>query len=448
MRDLLIGCLLAYLTIRSIGLPWVGVLNWTFVSIMNPHKLSWRVDTMPVAAAAAVATLLGMLISKDPKRFPVTRETLAFLLLMLWFTITWLASGAVEFNYQSWLKVMKIDFMVLIALMVLYTRQHLMALAWVLAGSIAFYGIKGGAFTIMTGGSYRVWGPMGSYIEGNNELALALIVTIPLLRFLQLQVQHKWLRHGLSVSMLLCAASALGTHSRGALLAIVAMAMVMWWRSEKKLVSGVVIVSVAAALLAFMPDHWFERMETIETYQDDASAMGRINAWIMCFNLAKDNFFGGSFNIYNAVNFAIYSPDPLAIHAAHSIYFQILGEHGFVGLFIYLMLWWFVWLSAGYLRKEGKKRAETRWLSDLGGMCQVSLAGFAVGGAFLSLAYFDLTYNIMVLVVLGRRWMNQQDWLRERQQPLRTRTDRLLLWLGINQSPVPAPAPAPSTPAR
>lgn len=438
MRDLLIGLVLAYFTARSLGMPWVGVLNWTFISIMNPHKLSWRIDSMPVAAAAAVATLIGMLVSKDPKRFPLTRETLTFLLLMLWFTITWLASDSIAYNYPSWLKVMKIDFMLLIALLVLYTRKHIMALAWVLAGSIAFYGIKGGAFTIMTGGSYRVWGPTGSYIEGNNELALALIVTIPLLRFLQLQVQHKWLRHGFSVAMLLCAASALGTHSRGALLAIVAMALVMWWRSEKKLLSGVFIAVVAAGLLAFMPDHWFDRMETIETYQDDASAMGRINAWTMCFNLASDHFFGGSFNIYNATNFALYSPDPLAIHAAHSIYFQILGEHGFVGLFLYLLLWWLVWLSAGHLRKEGKKREETRWLSDLGSMCQVSLAGFAVGGAFLSLAYFDLPYNIMVLVVLGRRWMTQQDWKREKAELPRGRVDQLLLLLGINLAPKPA----------
>jgi probable O-glycosylation ligase (exosortase A-associated) len=157
----------------------------------------------------------------------------------------------------------------------------------------------------------------------------------------------------------------------------------------------------------------------------------------MCFNLANDRLLGGSFDIYNAQNFLRYSPNPDAIHAAHSIYFQILGEHGWIGLFIYLLLWWFVWLSAGHLRKEGRKREETRWLSDLGAMCQVSLAGFAVGGTFLSLAYFDLTYNVMVLVVLGRRWMNEKAWQREPAKPAPGRWGRLARWLAIWAPPKP-----------
>lgn len=438
MRDLALGLLLLFITLRSLNLPWLGIMNWTLISIMNPHKLSWRIDTYPVAMLAALATMVSVLVSRDPKRFPFTRETGLFLLLMVWFTVTWLVSGNIEGNYESWLKVMKIDFMLLVALLVLHNRMHLMALTWVVAGSIAFYGIKGGVFTIANGGAYRVWGPEGSFINGNNELALALIVTIPLVRFLQLQVQQAWLRHALTGTMLLCAAAALGSHSRGALLAIAAMTLVLWWRSERKVVGGIALLVIGAALIAFMPDNWTNRMETIETYEQDASAMGRINAWTMCWNLANERFFGGSFNIYNAKNFLLYSPNPDAIHAAHSIYFQILGEHGWVGLVIYLLLWWCVWLSAGYLRKEGKKREETRWLSDLGAMCQVSLAGFAVGGAFLSLAYFDLTYNIMVLVVLGRRWLREQAWKTEPAQPAPGRLGQLSRLLAIWVPPKPA----------
>ena len=69
-----------------------------------------------------------------------------------------------------------------------------------------------------------------------------------------------------------------------------------------------------------------------------------------------------------------------------------------------------VWRSAGKLQKVGKQREETRWVADLGAMCQVSLAGYAVGGAFLSLAYFDLPYNILILVVLACRWVEQERW--------------------------------------
>ena len=164
----------------------------------------------------------------------------------------------------------------------------------------------------------------------------------------------------------------------------------------------------------FLPEQWFSRMNTIGDYQSDASAMGRINAWWMAWNLASDRFFGGGFSIYDLNVFGRYAPDPTDVHAAHSIYFQVLGEHGFVGLFLFMTLWILVWWNAGKLRQEARKEPQTEWLSDLGAMCQVSLVGYAVGGAFLSLAYFDLPYNILIMIVVGRRWIKRRAWLEPR----------------------------------
>jgi putative inorganic carbon (HCO3(-)) transporter len=175
----------------------------------------------------------------------------------------------------------------------------------------------------------------------------------------------------------------------------------------------VILAVLGIALLSFMPEQWWDRMGTIKTYDDDSSAGGRINAWWMAWNLAKDNFFGGGFMVSKAELFARYAPDPLDVHAAHSIYFMVLGEQGFIGLFLFLAIWILVWRSAGRLRNEGRKQPQTMWLSHLGGMCQVSLAGYAVGGAFLSLSYYDLPYNVLVLVVLGCRWMDGKEWIKE-----------------------------------
>lgn len=312
-----------------------------------------------------------------------------------------------------WKRVMKIDFMILAALVVLYSKKHITVLIWVVAGSIGFYGLKGGLFTLATGGNYLVWGPPGSYIEGNNELALAMILVIPLINFLYLTQENKWLKRGLLAWMLLCAAAALGSHSRGALLAIGAMATVLWWRSPAKLKYGLIIAVVGIVALAFMPETWMTRMTSIGEYKADASAMGRINAWWMAWNLASDRFLGGGYEIYTPEIFSVYAPDPLDLHQAHSIYFQVLGEHGFVGLFLFVLLWGMVWRQAGKLRKEGLTQPETHWISYLGAMCQVSLAGYAVGGAFLSLAYFDLPYNLLLLVVLSRRWLDRKAWIEE-----------------------------------
>jgi putative inorganic carbon (hco3(-)) transporter len=417
MRDFVLGPIILAIAGYAFLHPWIGIMGWTWISIMNPHSYSWRLNNLPVAAAIAGATLLGLLLTRDRRTLFVTRETFTLMVFMAWMCIGLPFSLDFDGSFSLWNRVMKIDLMVLVAMAVLYSKKHIIMLTWVLVGSLGFYGVKGGLFTIATGGSYRVWGPAGSYIEGNNEIALALVMVIPLIRFLHMQVKSVWIKRGLLASMLLCAIAALGSQSRGALLAIVAMATVLWWRSEKKATGLVVLLGVAVALLAFMPETWWHRMDTIQTYEEDGSAMQRINAWRMAWNIASDNILGGGFMVSKPNICAVYSPIPTDCRAAHSIYFMVLGEHGFIGLFLFLLLWVFVWRSAGRLRLQGMKLPQTQWLAHLGAMCQVSLAGYAVGGAFLSLSYYDLPYNILILVVLGCRWMDGKEWVTEEKDP-------------------------------
>ena len=372
---------------------------------MTPHSLAYGfAQSFPVGAVVAIATLIGLMTTKD-RQSPFTESPAIWLLgFMGWICFTYPFSYNVEGSTEMLTKVIKIDTMALVTLMLLRTRRHIEIFVWVLVCSLGIYGIKGGIFTILNGGNYRVWGP-GGFISGNNELALALIVVIPLMRYLQLQASNKWVRHGFSAAMLLTAAAALGTHSRGALLALGAMAFYLWLKSPTKLVFGVVLAVVGVTLIAFMPDEWSSRMNTIKTYEDDSSAMGRINAWWTAFNVAKNHITGAGFDMYTYDVFARYAPNPLDLHAAHSIYFQVLGEHGFIGLFLFLAMWCSVWRTGNWLISNSGRQPETLWCKHLGAMCQVSLVGYLVGGAFLSLAYFDLPYNILLIVILAKQWL-------------------------------------------
>jgi putative inorganic carbon (hco3(-)) transporter len=215
------------------------------------------------------------------------------------------------------------------------------------------------------------------------------------------------------VLMLFTAVAVLGTQSRGAFLAIVAMGAVLWLRSKEKAKAAVVIGLTGLVLTQFMPASWDERMQTIGSYHQDGSAMGRINAWQMATHLANDRFLGGGFFIYTDEIFARYAPVPDDVHAAHSIYFQVLGEHGYVGLILFLLVGLFTFLTARRIRRQARDREDAAWLYHLAGMMQVSMIGYAVGGAFLSLAYFDLPYNVLVILVVGERWLNDKDVARQ-----------------------------------
>lgn len=409
MRDVLIVAIVAGLVIVALLHPAIGVLGWTVLSIMNPHRYAWEASNYPLAAAVAIATMVGLLITRDRRRWSVSAPMLALLAFMTWICVTLPFSFSVAGSISMWQRVMKIDLMILIACIALTTRRHVMALAWVLVLSIGFYGVKGGLFTILSGGHYRVWGPPDSFIEGNNELALALTMTIPLMRFVQMQTSSRWLRHALLGSMLLSAAAAVGTQSRGALLALVAMAGMLIIRTGRHKIFLIAMVALASLIFfAMMPDTWEARMASISSYETDSSAMGRINAWWMAWHLASANPLGGGFDIYSPSVFQRYAPNPADVHAAHSIYFQVLGEHGFVGLVTFLLVWLTVWRSASWLRRSAPALVAGRWASDLGSMCQVSLVGYAVGGAFLSLAYFDLPYNLLILVVVAKRCVDER----------------------------------------
>ena len=410
MRDLVLTAFFFGSVPLILRRPAVGVFLWVWVSVMSPHRLTWGFAfDYSFAQLIAIATLVGMLFSREPKHLPVTPVTVVLFMLVLWMNVTTLFALDIDQSLPMWERVMKIQMMVFVSLYILHSKQHVQLLIWVLGGSVAFFGIKGGIFTLHGGGENRVWGPSGSFIEENNSLALATVMTIPLLYFLFLQTKKRWMRWGLLAAMGLCGFSALGSYSRGGFLGITAMIAFLWWKSRSKVATGFVLLMLVPVAIGFMPEKWENRMWSIQTYDQDVSAMGRINAWMMAINLANDRpLTGGGFEIYNENVFARYAPNPGDVHAAHSIYFQILGEHGYVGLLLFLTLWILVWRDASWIIRHSRSQRELQWAPDLARMTQVSLVGYAVGGAFLNLAYYDVPYNLLVALVLTRLLVEQE----------------------------------------
>lgn len=384
--------------------PAYGAMVFAWISLMNPNRLAYAsAYDFPFAAIVAAATLISMLMTREPKKLPITPLTVVLMVFMAWMTITCFVAVEPDRAWVEWSRVSKTIFMVLISMAVLRTEKDIKLFAAVVALSLAIYGVKGGIFTLSSGGNYRVVGPNDSYIADNNHLALALLTVVPLIWYLQAQAQKRWLRYGLIATAVLCVISAAGSYSRGALIAGAAMLVFLWFKSAHKLRTGMILLLIVPIIFTVMPEKWFTRMDTIGEYKSDSSANGRINAWHFAFNLASDRPMGGGFTPFTSRMFQIYAPDPLDVHAPHSIYFQVLGEHGFFGLLLYLIFLWLVWRTGTRIVRFTRGKAELQWANTLAGMCQVSLLGFAVGGAFLTLAYYDLLFDIVVVLVILER---------------------------------------------
>jgi putative inorganic carbon (HCO3(-)) transporter len=422
MRDILIVILFSLGLLRAFKEPIYGVLVWSWIAYMSPHRLGWGFAySLPYALIAAVVAIPLALTAKE-KKSPFSASTVLLCCLLLWMAITTLAAIFPEDAWEEYKRFLKVVLMTLISGMLLVDKGSIDKLLFVIVGSLGFYGIKGGLFTILTGGSFRVWGPAGSFVEGNNELALALLMIIPLMNYFRIQASRRWVKNALTAAMVLTGVAAIGSQSRGALLAAGAMIVWLWLKSKNKMITAIGSGIVIAGVLVMMPDSWFHRMETIEEYQADSSAMGRINAWWVAWNIAKDRLTAGGFNHWSPMTFSLYAPNPADVHDVHSIYFEIIGEHGFIGFGIYMLIWLIVARDTLWIVKNTKNSKPLNWACDLARMSQVTFIAYATGGAFLGLAYFDLPWAVVMIVAATKKIVEEQLVLGE-PVPLKTHMD-------------------------
>jgi len=401
MRDLFLFAVIFGMIPYIFKRPALGVMVFTWISLMNPHRLAYGpAFDFPFAAVIAVVTLFALIISKQPKYFPRTPVTLVLLAFCAWFTLTSFFALEPDLVWREWSRVIKTMFMIFVSIMALKDERDIKQFAWVVALSLGIYGLKGGLFVLMSGGSYKVFGPSGSYIEENNGMALALVATLPLIWYLRNHTKDKRVAMVMLVMTIFTAISAVGSYSRGALIGGAAMLGFLWMKSKNKAGTGAAVIAMVVIIALVMPSQWFDRMNTIDNYQQDDSAMGRINAWYFAINVATHNILGGGFNVFQPRQFMIYAPDPLMYHVAHSIFFQVLGDHGFFGLALFIIILISAWRTGSRVIKFCADAPEMKWASDLAKMMQVCLIGYAVSGAFLSLAYFDLYYDFIVILVV------------------------------------------------
>ncbi len=403
MRAIVVALLLLGSLPAILMRPWIGILVWSWLAYMNPHRIAWGfITTTPVALIVAVATFLGMLMAsreeKATMRIPWTRETKLLLILTIWFFITTVFALYPDAAWPQWEKVWRIMLMTFVTTMLITNEYRLKMLTYVIALSLGFFGLKGGVFVLMTGGAHRVYGPDGSFIAGNNEIGLALIMTVPLLHYMRSQISNPAIRLGVLAVLGFTIIAVIGTHSRGALLGILTMLLFFLLKSRQKFGALLAVIPLLVVVAYVMPEEWFARMHTIETWQQDGSATERVRAWGNAIALANERFLGGGMRALVW----------WGGRDSHSIYFGILGENGWVGLALFILLLFFTWRSASWVIRNAKLHPELHWARDLAAMIQVSLVGYMTAGAFLGLQYFDLFYHLVVMIVIARQLVEKR----------------------------------------
>jgi putative inorganic carbon (HCO3(-)) transporter len=397
--------------------PTYGIVLWTIMSFVNPQSFGWGlVQQSSPALLVAVPTLLGCLVFTNGWHRLFNREVLLILLLWVWFTITTFYSGYnpvfAEKSIDAWYRwnaVSKILLMTVVAVAIVNSWTRLRWLLLSIAGSFGFLVLKNLPGMILSDGGSRVYGPANSMIADNNDFGLALNMALPLFFFLARTESKPWVRRLMMFLFLVTVPCILFTYSRGALLGLIVVlgCMLLQAKTKRILLPLLLLAFLFAAFLA--PQKWRDRMNTDNAL--DASALSRLNAWQYSWALATDYpVAGGGFEAFTPSLFQRYAPNPGDVHGPHSIYFQVLVEHGFVGLSIYVTFLVSCFMGLSRVYRAARRRLDSLSAS-YANMLRLSLAGFLASGAFLGRGYFDLLFTIVACVAILRHlfWTNPPE---------------------------------------
>jgi putative inorganic carbon (hco3(-)) transporter len=417
LRDLLVFAIVLLSLPVSFRRPFVGLLVFSWLAYMRPQDLCWSfARDMRMSFYVGMAMIAGWWANERGRRPFATWDARTRLMLGLGALV--LVSYVQARDQSDYVTRYLFEFLKIIVIALftsgqVNTLERFRGLVVMIAVCLAFFGVKGGVFGVLTGGATILRGP-GGMLEDNNDFALALVMNVPLLFYLgNSERGRRYVLAGSRIAIVLTVLTILLTHSRGGFLALVATAVWMAWRTGNLARAAGGLAVSAMAFLVFAPRSVLERMATIGD-TTDSSAMARLQSWSVAFRMIEANpVFGVGLRNFQSsyLNYAyIARIDSKTTYVAHNSYLQIWAESGSIAFGVYMILLFSVFVTCNRIYKMGLVRPDMRWAMDYARMMEATTVGFMVGAVFLNRGHFDLVYHWIALVtsltaISGYHWM-------------------------------------------
>jgi probable O-glycosylation ligase (exosortase A-associated) len=391
---------------------WTGLIaieNYLF-GFMAPVKLNF---------IFALITLTLILFKRDSERGSGLLNTTTVLLVLFFLQGTASAVFAYEGNYLNWNLYDRFWKELLFALLmplVMVKRYRIHAFVLMICLGMGFHGLIDGLKFFSSGGSHLVRG--FAKFGDNNHFAVMLVMAIPSLLYMASYAKARWLRLGALAVAIITVAAVIGTHSRGGFVAMAAVGLWLVLTSRKRLPALAFFVAGAVFVFVLAPAEWTQRMETIQEADQDSSFMSRVEAWQVSSAIALRNpMTGGGFHAVatqpvwdqfrgqkGLLPFIDVGFESNIYRAAHSIYFEIMGDMGLSGFLIFIALL----LNAIKTATQTSRLAQRggpplEWAVDLSRTLMATIVAFMVGGLTVSIAYTELIYMVIMLTAMLRQ---------------------------------------------
>ncbi len=409
MRDLVVALLILGAMPTCFRKPFVGLLLFSLLAYMRLQDLTWGfAREIRWSFYVAIVTFAGFFASTRERRFMQSDLRTAIMLVMVGLVgLSILKNRGPDLDdLPAFVEYAKIVVIALFTSGLVYSRDRLRLLIWVITISFAFFGFKGGLMGILSGGSLVISRGPGGMLKDNNDFALALGMGIPIMFNVALSEKRVLLRRALIAVVPLTMITILLTHSRGGFLAMSVGIMVLVWRSRNRIAGFAVIALIGIAGLLAAPASVVERISSIGQYEEDDSAQSRIAAWrVAGVMIARNPVFGVGFGHFQD-NYTRYDPaasdstlEKHQSHVAHNSYLQIWAECGTPTFLLYLTLIALSFLDLWRLRAAARRRYHASWILNYTTMFEAALCTFVVGSVFLNRAQFDLFYHMVAIIL-------------------------------------------------
>ncbi len=419
MRDLFFLGYIGMLMLMAFRRPFLFVLLYAYLDIVSPQRMSYfLLNSVPLSLIVFAFVFLGFIVGDDKKDVRVTPRSIMLLVLMLWCGYTTIQAVQPVEAADKWGSVWKALFFAAFLPLTLRTKLRIEVLALTMVICISTLIVVGGIKTMLGGGGYGV---LKILVDNNSGLfegstiSMVAIAVIPLIiwlaRFGTVYKPNKWVTIYAAGLIFACLLIPVGTQARTGVICIAVLGILMLRYVRYRLLYLGAIACLGLAAIPFLPSSFTKRADTISNYQADESASTRIMVWKWTWDYVKKHPGGGGFLVYlqNSVRYEIPpSPDDIRSgqattkviidkgRAFHSSYFEMLGEQGFFGLFLWLCIhlggiWRMEVVQRIYRKRD---RTDEGWIAPLAIALQNAQIIYMIGSLFVGIAFQPFVYML------------------------------------------------------
>lgn len=419
MRDYMMLGAMLFLVPLALRNTFGAYLLWGWSGLMAINTFMYgMMQSLPYVQIFALICLTLLLFNRDPERRRFESDSTSILFILFAVHAVLAATFAypdIPRNWELCTNLLKTLLFCVLMPMLVTSRFRIHAMLLMLALASGFHGLIEGLKFISSGGAHLSQGNIK--LGDRNHTAVMTVMIMPILLYLYQYAQSRLAKFGYIAVLVVNILSVISTQSRAGLLTLIALAMWVVFHSRRKVVGSLMILVVVMGVIAVAPDSWTNRMDTIKSADEDGSFMGRVMAWKRGSAIALENpMFGGGFHSVQAPSIFDYyrykqgllgfvdTPVQSYAAAAHSIYFEVMGDLGLMGFFIFLAILINAFVTRSAINRMAKSsHVDVRWATDLATLMAGGLLAYMVGGASISAGYFEMPYTMVMLMAVLKR---------------------------------------------